>query len=82
MKSQNVPYVKKYENGILQNPITKESPYESGQSTKGESKLRRLSNTKGFGLIVSRIGRFTFQKYHKQRQMTPEGKIIEHLIAK
>jgi hypothetical protein len=82
MKSKNVPYVKKYENGVLLNPITKENPHESGQSTKGESKLRRLSNSKGFGLIVSRIGRFTFQKYHKKRQLTPDSKIIEHLIAK
>lgn len=78
----NTPYVKKYENGILVNPITKENPYNSGLTTKREKKFRKLSNTQGFRMLITRIGKFTFQKYHKSRQMTPKGKIIEHLIAR
>jgi len=30
MKTNHAPYVKKYENGILVNPITKENPYLFG----------------------------------------------------
>lgn len=30
MKANHTPYVKKYENGILVNPITKENPYLFG----------------------------------------------------
>lgn len=81
MITQNKPYVKKYENGILANPITKDNPYNSGVSTKREKKFRKLSNTQGFGLLIIRIGKFTFQKYHKQRQLAPNGNVIEHLIA-
>lgn len=81
MNTQNVPYVKKYENGILVNPITKDKPYNSGLTTKREKKFRKLSNTQGFRLLITRIGKFTFQKYHKQRQLTPSGNVIEHLIA-
>jgi len=31
MKTNHTPYVKKYENGILVNPITKENPYLFGK---------------------------------------------------
>lgn len=31
MITNHTPYVKKYENGILTNPITKESPYLFGK---------------------------------------------------
>lgn len=78
---QNTPYVKQYENGILVNPITKENPYIQHAGNKGEKKFRKFSNTKGFPMMLTRIGKFTFQKYHKKRQLTPNGNVIEHLIA-
>lgn len=44
----NKPYVKKYENGILVNPITKEKPYNSGLTTKREKSLENQVTRKVF----------------------------------
>jgi hypothetical protein len=39
--NQTKPYVKKYENGVLTNPITKENPYLFGkESLKGSLGMR------------------------------------------
>lgn len=41
MITNNKPYVKKYENGILTNPITKDNPYLFGkESLKGNLGMR------------------------------------------
>lgn len=46
----NTPYVKKYENGILVNPITKENPYlhtpRLSDLKRGTSKLRYWAITR------------------------------------
>jgi len=47
MKTNHTPYVKKYENGILVNPITKENPYLFGkQSLHGNLGLRFWSTVR------------------------------------
>ncbi len=81
MKKGNTPYVKKYENGILVNPITKENPYSQNPSDKGGKKLRRSHNGKSYPLTVVRIGKLSFAKYFNFRQ-TIGKKLIVHSILK
>lgn len=46
-KSVNMPYVKVYKNGELQNPITKTQPYlHEFKSPKGLKKFKRKNNKK------------------------------------
>jgi len=60
---KNTPYKKIFENGVLQNPITKENPYVQIASQKSNLKTRAKNNRKGNGLMVTRIGTFSFLKY-------------------
>lgn len=55
MKTQNIPYIKKYdENGIVLNPITKEKPYNSGISKRQFYRGHRKIEVSNF--LVDRFG--------------------------
>jgi len=71
----NQPYVKKYENGICVNPITKDNPYLQNPSNKDGKKMRLSSNGKGIELVVVKIGEMSFVKYFKVRQLIKFGKL-------
>ena len=83
MLSTNVPYKKVYNalTGKIDNPITKEKPYLSGQSDKGGKKFRKTNNKKGISLLIRRIGVLTFEKSHIVKQYF-YGKTIPHLVTK
>ena len=46
MIKKNAPYVKKYENGILVNPITKENPYLNNPNISILKQLLFTENSK------------------------------------
>jgi len=71
---KNVPYKKVFENGILQNPITKENPYLVSEKTRGGKKLRKSNNSKSYGLIVEKIGVLSFAKRIVKYQLVKSDK--------
>jgi len=79
-KMKNQPYVKKFENGVLVNPISKENPVIQYSSNKGGKKFRKSNNKKGVSLMVRRIGVLTFEKLYTVKQYV-DGKCINHLVA-
>jgi len=42
---KNAPYVKKYVNGVLVNPITKENPYLNAPNVSFKKMLERAKNS-------------------------------------
>jgi len=75
------PYKKQYDkNGVLLNPITKESPYLVEARQRGGKKFRKTNNTKGVSLLVRRIGVLSFEKSKVLKQYFM-GKTIPHLIG-
>jgi hypothetical protein len=78
---KNQPYVKKYENGILVNPITKESPYIQFSSQKQKALPRKSNNRKGNGLVVARIGKLTFAKYRIVKQNIKNALIVNSILV-
>ena len=78
---KNQPYVKMYENGIVQNPITKEKPYIQVASQKIKSAPRKSNNRKGFGLVVARIGSLTFAKYRIVKQNIKNGLVVNSILT-
>ena len=78
---KNTPYVKKYENGILTNPITKEQPYVQVESQKDGKRLRKSNNRKGNGLVVAKIGVLSFCKYRIVKQQSKRQQIVHSILV-
>ena len=76
----NEPYVKKYENGLLVNPIQGMfvNPYENRRSRRSLTvdKPRFKGNGKNYPIVVTKTGKFI-----KLWQFV-SGKCIEHYIVK
>jgi hypothetical protein len=69
----NTPYKKKYENGLLKNPITKHEPYRNlGENRKERrqkyNEAREFNNRNTFPLVVVPFGKGKFYKYTKRVQ--------------
>jgi hypothetical protein len=77
---KNEPYVKRYENGICVNPITKENPYVQLASEKQIKRQRKSTNRKGNGLVVVKIGATSFMKFRRVKQLVG-NRLIVHDIA-
>lgn len=75
----NQPYVKKYVNGILANPIAKESPYLHLYNKEDKKKQRLGNNKKGIRLVVVRSGNYSFSKYGFRSQRIGK-KTITHNV--
>ena len=78
---KNEPYVKKYENGCLINPITKHKPYFQLASQKDGKKLRKSNNRKGFGLVVAKVGPLSFCKYRIVKQQGRKSQITHAILT-
>ena len=76
---RNQPYVKKYENGIVVNPITKDNPYLT-ESRDDKRKFRKSNNRKGPGLVVSKIGILNFVKYRIHKHHLNRKLIVNSIL--
>jgi len=78
---KNTPYVKEYKNGILVNPITKDKPYIQAPSQKDNDKMRKSNNSRGYGLVVAKVGVLSFAKYRIVKQNI-KNTLVVHSILK
>jgi len=78
---KNEPYVKKLENGVVVNPITKDKPYVQVASQKRKALPRKSNNRKGVGLVVARVGQLTFAKYRIVKQNIKNGLVVNSILV-